>query len=97
MPDDEPATAQHHEETMTEQGQFEDWLGRGVDHQWNRETADDIKRAIERAKAVTAMVAQAKVQPEREDKLHAIERAAEMAATLSKALRALAEEVGDGD
>jgi hypothetical protein len=45
----------------------------------------------------TAMVAQAKVQPEREDKLHAIERAAEMAATLSKALRALAEEVGDGD
>lgn len=92
-----PSTESETEEQETmDQGQFQDWVDRGVDYDFNRSIAESVKTAQDRTKALSAMIAQAKIQPESADKMHAIQRAAAMARNLSKALDALAVEI-NGD
>lgn len=83
--------------TMSHQGTFWSIIDRDVDEDRTESAADAIKRATYQAKALTSMVSQANAQPAFADKLHAIQRAAEIATEFGKALDHLARSMESGE
>lgn len=75
---------------------FAELLFDGVDHRFDKAVEDPVKSVVQRAKAVASMVAQAAVQPRRDDRVHALERGAELARHLAKTLEALVREIDEG-
>ena len=76
---------------------FWNWARKGEDQEVSARYEEEIAKLGELTKALAEMAKQAKVQPAHGDKIHAVQRAAQMAASIGKAADALAREMESGE